>query len=92
LGKSRAEQDELDPVESKMTTMLKIAVIATVVAFSIPSAALALSQSMYNSTDVSPRSPWSIYRSGPQQDPNNAWDGYFANPQDNPNYHGSNGG
>lgn len=75
-----------------MTNMLKIAVIATVVAFSIPSAALAQSRSMYNSTDVGPRNPWSIYRSGPQRDPNNAWDGYFANPQDNPNYHGSNGG
>jgi hypothetical protein len=47
---------------------------------------------MYNNTDVGLRSPWSIYRPGPQQDPNDAWGGYFANPQDNPNYHGSNGG
>ncbi|HEY2535258.1 MAG TPA: hypothetical protein VGJ20_46435 [Xanthobacteraceae bacterium] len=75
-----------------MTNTLKIATISMVVALSIPSAALAQSRSMYNNTDVGLRSPWSIYRPGPQQDPNDAWGGYFANPQDNPNYHGSNGG
>ncbi|HEY2531129.1 MAG TPA: hypothetical protein VGJ20_24885 [Xanthobacteraceae bacterium] len=72
-----------------MTNMLKIAAIATVVALSIPSAALARSRHIYQRTDVM---FLSVSPSGPTGDPNDAYEGYFRCPELNPHYHGSNGG